>query len=58
MTIKGDKKREADESFYVLLSGPSVNAVIWNAAGVGHHPQRRRAQHLAAKPAGPPRGVS
>ena len=28
VTIKGDKKKEADESFYVLLSGASSNALI------------------------------
>jgi hypothetical protein len=35
VTIKGDKKKEADESFYVLLSGASSNALISNAYGWG-----------------------
>ena len=35
VTIRGDKKREADESFYVLLSGASSNALISNAYGWG-----------------------
>jgi hypothetical protein len=33
VTIKGDKKREADEYFYVVLSGASSNALISNAYG-------------------------
>ena len=33
--IKGDKKKEADESFYVLLSNASSNALIDNAYGWG-----------------------
>jgi hypothetical protein len=33
VTIRGDKKRETDESFYVLLSGASSNALISNAYG-------------------------
>ena len=35
VTIKGDTKREADESFYVLLSGASSNAFIPDAYGWG-----------------------
>ena len=35
VTIKGDKKKEADESFYVLLSGASSNALIWYEYGTG-----------------------
>lgn len=35
VVIKGDKKKEADESFYVLLSGASTNALIDNAYGWG-----------------------
>ncbi len=35
VTIKGDTKREADESFYVLLSGASSNAIIPDAYGWG-----------------------
>ena len=35
VTIKGDTKREADESFYVLLSGASSNALIPDAYGWG-----------------------
>ncbi|HSC57453.1 MAG TPA: Calx-beta domain-containing protein, partial [Nitrospira sp.] len=35
VTIKGDKKKESDESFYVLLSGASSNALIDNAYGWG-----------------------
>jgi hypothetical protein len=35
VSIKGDKKREWDESFYVLLSGASSNALIANAYGWG-----------------------
>jgi hypothetical protein len=33
--VKGDKKKEGDESFYVLLSNASSNASIWNAYGWG-----------------------
>jgi hypothetical protein len=33
VTIRGDKKREGDESFYVLLSGASSNAWIANDFG-------------------------
>ena len=35
VTINGDTKKEADESFYVLLSGASSNAQIDNAYGWG-----------------------
>jgi hypothetical protein len=35
VVIKGDKKREANESFRVILSGASSNAVIDNAYGWG-----------------------
>lgn len=35
VTIKGDKQKESDESFYVLLSGASNNALIDNAYGWG-----------------------
>jgi hypothetical protein len=35
VVIKGDKKKESDESFYVLLSAPSSNALISNATGWG-----------------------
>jgi Calx-beta domain/FG-GAP-like repeat len=35
VTIKGDKKKEADEYFYVLLSDASTNALIYNAYGWG-----------------------
>ena len=35
VTIKGDTKKEADESFYVLLSGASSNALIPDAYGWG-----------------------
>ena len=35
VVIKGDKKKEADESFYVLLSGASGNAFIPDAYGWG-----------------------
>jgi hypothetical protein len=33
--IKGEKKKESDESFYVLLSDASSNASIWNDSGWG-----------------------
>src|SRR5207249_887818 len=33
VVIKGDKKKEADESFYVLLSGAGSDALISNAYG-------------------------
>ena len=33
--VKGDKKRESDEYFYVLLSKPSSNALIWDSYGWG-----------------------
>jgi hypothetical protein len=33
--IKGDTRKEADESFYVLLSNASSNALIDNAYGWG-----------------------
>src|SRR5262249_21349920 len=33
--IKGDRRKEADESFYVLLSDASSNALINNAYGWG-----------------------
>jgi hypothetical protein len=33
--IKGDRKKEWTESFYVQLSNPSSNATIWNAYGWG-----------------------
>jgi hypothetical protein len=35
VVVKGDKKKEADESFYVLLSGASTNAYIDNTYGWG-----------------------
>jgi hypothetical protein len=35
VTINGDKKKEANESFYVLLSSASINALISNAYGWG-----------------------
>ena len=35
VTIKGDKKKETDEYFYVLLSGASSNALIDYAYGWG-----------------------
>jgi hypothetical protein len=35
VTIKGDKQKEATESFYVLLSGVSSNATVSNAYGWG-----------------------
>ena len=35
VTIKGDKKKEANESFYVLLSGASSNALISDSQGIG-----------------------
>src|SRR6266542_5884151 len=35
VVINGDKKKEANESFYVLLSGASSNALISNAYGWG-----------------------
>ena len=35
VAIKGDKQKESDESFYVLLSGASSNATISNAYGWG-----------------------
>ncbi len=35
VSIKGDKQKEANESFYVLLSGASSNALIYNAYGWG-----------------------
>src|SRR5262249_40822439 len=35
VTIKGDRKKEADETFYVLLSAASSNATIDNAYGWG-----------------------
>ena len=35
VVIKGDTKKEADEYFYVLLSGASGNAIISNAYGWG-----------------------
>ena len=35
VTIRGDKAKEANESFYVLLSGVSSNALISNAYGWG-----------------------
>jgi hypothetical protein len=35
VAIKGDKQKESHESFYVLLSGASSNAVISNAYGWG-----------------------
>jgi hypothetical protein len=33
--IRGDRKREWTESFYVQLNNPSSNATIWNAYGWG-----------------------
>jgi hypothetical protein len=33
--LKGDKQRESDESFFVVLSNASVNAIIANGSGVG-----------------------
>ncbi|MEJ7639528.1 MAG: Calx-beta domain-containing protein [Singulisphaera sp.] len=35
VTIKGDKKKEADEYFSVVLSGASSNAMIWYEYGTG-----------------------
>jgi chitinase len=35
VVVKGDKKKEADESFYVLLSGASTNAFVDTAYGWG-----------------------
>jgi hypothetical protein len=35
VTVKGDKKREADETFFVDLSGPSTNALVSVPRGVG-----------------------
>jgi len=35
VTIRGDKKREGDESFYVLLSDPTTNALIETSYGWG-----------------------
>jgi hypothetical protein len=35
VTIKGDKKKELDESFSVFLSNPSSYAFIWNGYGYG-----------------------
>ena len=42
VTIRGDKKREADEYFDVVLSGASSNALHLVRVRDGHHPQRRR----------------
>ena len=39
--VKGDRKREADETFFVNLFGVSSNALILDAAGDRHDPQRR-----------------
>jgi hypothetical protein len=33
--VKGDQKREADETFFVNLSGASANAVILDPQGLG-----------------------
>ena len=35
VSIKGDNKREPDETFYVVLSNPSLNALIVDGFGVG-----------------------
>ena len=35
VSVKGDKKREADESLFVDLFGASSNALIGAARGVG-----------------------
>jgi hypothetical protein len=35
VVIKGDKKKEADESFYVLLSGASTHAFVPDGYGWG-----------------------
>ena len=35
VVINGDKKREYNESFYILLSDASSNATIYNAYGWG-----------------------
>ncbi|MCE9527114.1 MAG: FG-GAP-like repeat-containing protein [Planctomycetales bacterium] len=35
VTINGDKQKEPDEYFEVLLSGASSNAMIWDAYGLG-----------------------
>ena len=35
VTINGDKQKESDEYFEVVLSGASSNALIWDAYGLG-----------------------
>ena len=35
VTIKGDKKKEADETFFVGLSGASSNALLYNSSAAG-----------------------
>jgi len=35
VVVKGDKKKEANETFFVNLSGPSSNALIFDAQGIG-----------------------
>jgi hypothetical protein len=35
VSIKGDRQREADENFFVVLSNASVNAAILDGSGVG-----------------------
>ena len=35
VTVIGDNKREANETFYVNLSNPSPNAYLGNTQGIG-----------------------
>jgi hypothetical protein len=35
VTIKGDKSKEYDEYFYVMLSDASNNALFYNSSGSG-----------------------
>ena len=35
VTIKGDTRREADESFYILLSNAGSNTILWDPYGWG-----------------------
>jgi len=35
VTINGDKQKESDEYFNVVLSGASSNALIWDGYGLG-----------------------